>query len=84
MTQCNAGGFVLHNVTTDDALFAGAIYGPKSSIPVKSFTFTLNHFLTAADVAAGHVENTATASGLDPTNNVVSIMAHDDQLIPPA
>ena len=45
--------------------------------PGETFTFTLNYFLTQADVddPDGHVLNEATATGLDPANQLVSIMA---------
>jgi uncharacterized repeat protein (TIGR01451 family) len=78
----NTGGVVLHDVTIDDSLFGGTIYGPEVLDPGETFTFTLNHFLTADDVAAGHVANDATATGLDPSSNVVSVMAHYNQLLP--
>ncbi len=77
----NTGGLALHDVVINDPLLGGQIYGPEVLDPGESFAFTLNYFLNAADVTAGHVENTATASGLDPSNNLISIMAHYDQLL---
>ena len=73
----NTGTVVLHDVMIDDPLLGGQIYGPEVLDPGETFTFALNYFLTQADVddPDGHVLNEATATGLDPGNQLVSIMA---------
>ena len=86
----NVGTVPISNVVLDDPLLGGTVTnldgGDLNNNDIldvgETWIYSQNYFLTAADVAAGHVENDATATGLDPTNNVVSVMAHYDQLLP--
>ena len=71
----------LHDITFDDPLLGGFIDGPDTLNPGASANIQVNYFLTQADVDAGHVINSATATGLDPSNNVVNAMAQFDVLL---
>jgi len=59
----NDGTVTLSNVTVVDPLF-NLTFGPIASLaPTASETFTYDYTITSADVAAGSIVNTATASG---------------------
>lgn len=77
----NNGTVTLTGVTINDPLLGGNVYGPDTLDPGETFTFALNYFLTASDVTAGHVLNTATASGFDPSMNAVNVMTQYDVLL---
>ncbi len=70
----NTGNVTLHGITIADTFTAPA--GPVPSIscptttlaPAASTTCSATYSTTQADIDAGSVTNTATASGLDPTN----------------
>jgi uncharacterized repeat protein (TIGR01451 family) len=58
----NSGNTTLTDVTVDDPLF-GLTFGPVTLAPGASETFTYDYTITQADVDAGQVINTATATG---------------------
>jgi uncharacterized repeat protein (TIGR01451 family) len=75
-TVSNPGNVTLSNVSVVENL-AGAIMsgGPIASLApgaVDATTFTANYTVTNADMAAGTVSNTATATGKPPLGNNVS------------
>jgi uncharacterized repeat protein (TIGR01451 family) len=79
----NTGTVALHDIAIDDPLLGGSISGLPSTLAPGAFAnVAINHFLTSSDVAAGHVFNSATATALDPSNNLITVMAHYDQLLP--
>lgn len=64
-TVTNTGTVDLVNITVDDALVA-VVGGPIASLAIgqsDSNTFSATYVVTAADIAAGFVQNTATATG---------------------
>jgi len=69
----NTGDVTLTNVAVNDPL-AGAVTCPSGSLaPGATETCTAAAYtITAADVQAGSVKNTATASGIDPKGNPVT------------
>ena len=78
----NTGTVALHDVTFHDPLLGGTIAGPAVFNPGDFGGASINYFLTADDVAAHHVLNEATVTALDPMNNLITVMAHYDQLLP--
>src|SRR5699024_3398404 len=76
----NTGGYRLENVEIDDPMLGGTISGsPDTLEPGESTTCgPVDYVLTRHDIAAGAVENTATASGEDDAGDVVS---DDDSVI---
>ena len=86
----NVGTVPISNIVLDDPLLGGTVTnldgGDLNNNDIldvgETWVYSQNYFLTAADVTAGHVENDATATGLDPSNNVVNVMAHYDVLLP--
>jgi uncharacterized repeat protein (TIGR01451 family) len=84
----NTGGMALHNVVLTDPLLGGVVSIPDSADANglldagETWTSAHNYALTAADIAAGHVENDASATALDPADNVVTATAHFDFLLP--
>ncbi len=75
ITGTNTGTVTLHNVTVSDP-FAGALscapVPPVSLAPTATITCTATHVVTQAEVDAGSFVNTATISGLSPTNGPVT------------
>ena len=72
-TVTNTGNVALSNVTVTDVL--ATMSGGPISLAVgasDSTTFTATYVLTAADVTAGGVENTATAVGSPPSGDDVT------------
>ena len=88
----NTGNVTLTNVTVTDPMLGGTIPGgPIASMApgdVDTVTFSANYALTLADLAAGEVQNTATATGTPPTGPDVSDVSgtdntNDDPLVTP-
>jgi uncharacterized repeat protein (TIGR01451 family) len=73
MNVCNNGQDALTNVTVTD-INATVIGGsPIAALAVGACSIvTARHVVTAADIAAGKVDNQATATGTDPNGNAVS------------
>ena len=68
----NTGNVTLSAIVVDDPL-VGAVDCPVTSLaPGESTTCTATYTLTQADVDAGVVDNTATATGTDPNGTEVS------------
>jgi uncharacterized repeat protein (TIGR01451 family) len=70
----NTGNQAISNITVSDPMlgFTSEAFG----LPVDgSETFILNYSLTAADLMAGGLENTATATGTTPAFNEISVSA---------
>ena len=73
-TVINDGGVPLHDITIDDPLVE-VTGGPITVLQpgeTNSTTFTATYTLTPADFLAGFVTNTATASGIAVTGDIVS------------
>src|SRR5690606_5319107 len=69
----NTGNVPLTGITVDDALLDGAAACPVATLaPDESTTCTGSHTVTAAEVAAGYVQDSATAAGTPPTGPAVS------------
>ena len=68
----NTGNVTLHDVTlTDDRL--GTITCPATTLaPARPRPASATHLTTTADVDAGHITNTATATGDPPTGHPVT------------
>ncbi|MGI6855383.1 DUF7507 domain-containing protein [Mesorhizobium sp. 1B3] len=66
----NTGAVTLSGVTVDDPMLARAgvalDQAPQTLAPGATFTFTATYTPTQADIDAGRVENTATATGTNP------------------
>ena len=72
----NTGNVTLTSVSVDDPT-VGAVSCPVTTLaPRRSTTCTATYTLTQADVDAGVVDNTATASGTPPTGDPVSTDAY--------
>ena len=67
----NTGGVALHSVTVSDPLLAAAgdpISCPATAVdPGQTLTCTATYTVTRADIDAGRIQNTAIATGVDPT-----------------
>lgn len=74
LTVTNTGNVTLNPVTVTDPLLGGVITCPPASLaPASSKTCTLRTYtLTQADLDAGNVDNTATATGTKPGGGTVS------------
>ncbi len=68
----NTGAVTLSGVAIADSLTGGAACDPTTVAPGESVTCTASYTITQADVDAGSVANTATASGLPPTGAAVT------------
>ena len=80
----NTGNVTLHSVSVTDPT-AGAVSCPTSTLlPGGRTTCTLTYTLTQADVDAGHVANTATATGTPPIGGAVEAVGSVDSLLPAA
>ncbi|GAA4846714.1 DUF11 domain-containing protein [Luteimicrobium xylanilyticum] len=76
-TITNTGSTTLHGVTVDDDNVDGTVTCPDVDVPpapdpAATITCTGTHVVTAAEASAGHVDNTATATALDPGNGTVT------------
>ena len=90
ITVENTGDVTLTNITLADSFTSGA--GVGTLIPVlnpatqdastlavgATLTYTVSHTITQADVDAGSLSNTVTATGKDPNNNDVTDESDDD------
>jgi uncharacterized repeat protein (TIGR01451 family) len=73
VTVHNSGHVTLHAVSIDDPT-AGTFTCPSAPLPPGddlTCTASVDYTITQADVDAGHIDNTATAHALDPTNATV-------------
>ncbi|MFG2697135.1 LPXTG cell wall anchor domain-containing protein [Kitasatospora sp. NPDC048407] len=70
-TVTNTGTAVIHNVTVADDHVAAVTCDATTLNPGASTLCHGSYVITAADVTAGHVTNTAHASALDPENEPV-------------
>ncbi|WP_163267271.1 DUF7507 domain-containing protein [Chelativorans alearense] len=80
----NTGDVDLTNVTVTDPKVS-VTGGPIATLAAgatDSTTFTATYTITADDIAAGRVENTATATGTDPGGNDVTAQSHDQGQTP--
>jgi gliding motility-associated-like protein/uncharacterized repeat protein (TIGR01451 family) len=72
LTITNTGNVTLSNVTASDPNAVVTCNGsPYTLAPNASVSCTATHTVTGDDVAAGSIENTATASGYSPVNQRV-------------
>jgi len=67
----NTGNVTLTDVVVEDPLF-GQSFGPITLDSGEQESFTYTYAITQADIDAGQVENTATATGYDPNNEQVT------------
>ncbi|MFG2698910.1 LPXTG cell wall anchor domain-containing protein [Kitasatospora sp. NPDC048407] len=70
-TVTNTGTAVIHNVTVTDDHVAAVTCNTTTLNPGQSTLCHGSYVITAADVAAGHVTNTAHANGTDPEGQPV-------------
>lgn len=75
----------LSEMQSRDELVTAVILPPNVPLlgPGQQTIFTATYAVTQADVDAGHFANTATASGTDPANQVISAVDSEDVLLPP-
>ncbi|WP_248447694.1 DUF7507 domain-containing protein [Sinorhizobium meliloti] len=82
----NTGGVTMTNVTPNDPLLTNAgisvTPGPQTLAPRGSATFTATYTPTQAEIDAGRVENTATATGTPPSGPPVE-SPPDTVIVPP-
>ncbi|MFC8734428.1 hypothetical protein ACFT5B_18390 [Luteimicrobium sp. NPDC057192] len=76
-TVTNTGTTTLHGVTVDDDNVDGTVTCPDVAVPpapdpAATITCTGSHVVTAAEASAGRVDNTATATALDPGEGTVT------------
>jgi len=71
----NTGNVSLRDVSVSDPLLPGLACTVAVLAPSKDLTCTATYRVTAADVAAGSVVNTAAATGADPSGAVLSVTA---------
>jgi uncharacterized repeat protein (TIGR01451 family) len=82
----NTGNVVLSNVNITDNKCSPIVGGPVAAMQagaVDSTTFKCTYTLTAADIKAGKVDNQATATGTDPSGNVVTAVSNDPKTTTP-
>ena len=78
----NTGNVTVHGLTLSDPM-VGAVSCPTTPLaPNATTTCTATYTLTQADVDAGHVTNTATASVLSPTGATATSTDDVDTTIP--
>ena len=65
ITVTNTGNVTENNIVVEDAML-GRTWTVATLAPGESETFTASYVVTAEDIAAGSVVNTATAEGTDP------------------
>jgi len=74
----NTGALTLTNVSISDPLtpVLGSLTSMGSGV-IDSSTFTASYTLVQNDIDAGFVDNTATVTGTDPSNNQVSALSNN-------
>ena len=77
----NTGSLTLNGVTVTDPLVT-VVEAPQTLAPGGSFTFTGSYTPTQADIDAGSVTNTATATGTTPSGTPVT-SPPDTAIVPP-
>jgi uncharacterized repeat protein (TIGR01451 family) len=85
-TVRNTGNVALTAVTVTDNVCSQVTGGPIATLAVAAVdttTFTCTYTLTAADITAGKVINTATATGKDPKGNSVTATSNDPKTTTP-
>uniref|UniRef100_UPI0024958F38 DUF7507 domain-containing protein n=1 Tax=Algibacter lectus TaxID=221126 RepID=UPI0024958F38 len=78
-TVVNTGNAVIEGITVTDTML-GIIDAPIVSpllFPGQVGVYTFDYKITDADIAAGRIENTATANGIDPYGNPVADISDD-------
>ncbi|WP_344789462.1 DUF7507 domain-containing protein, partial [Postechiella marina] len=78
-TVVNTGNVTVEGITVTDNML-GVTDAPIVSpllIPGQVGVYTFEYEITEADIAAGSIENTATANGVDPSGNPVSDISDD-------
>ena len=86
-TVTNEGNVTVHGISVTDADFTGtgtlsAISCPATELaPGQQTICTASYLTTQADVDAGELDNTATASGADPANRVVASNQSSDDIV---
>ena len=87
----NQSGDTLTDITASDLLGNAVTGNFQSPVPLSlpprgsvgdSWQSSYNHVLTAADVAAGHVLDELTVTGVDSLGHTQTVMAEWDQLLP--
>jgi uncharacterized repeat protein (TIGR01451 family) len=80
----NTGNVTLHLLNVDDPK-VGSVFCPATTLaPGDAVTCSATYTLKQADVDAGHVPNTATASALPPSGAAVTATGSKDTIIPSA
>ena len=74
-TVTNTSAVPIHSLSVTDPLFGGDIADCAHAgtlAPAASYTCTATHTITAADIAAGRIDNTATVHALGEANEPLS------------
>jgi uncharacterized repeat protein (TIGR01451 family) len=77
-TVTNTSGVPIHNLSVNDPTLGGDLPDcdhPGTLAPADSYTCTATHTITAADIARGHIDNTATATGFGEANEKLTANA---------
>jgi uncharacterized repeat protein (TIGR01451 family) len=68
----NTGAVTLMDVTIVDPLLSGVLFSPQTLAPGATYTFTADYTPTQAEIDAGSVTNTATATGSSSSGQIDS------------
>ncbi|GAB3312298.1 hypothetical protein GCM10027298_37400 [Epidermidibacterium keratini] len=71
-TVTNTGNTTINGVSIDDPKIASVVCPTTTVAPGESVTCTATYIVSQADLNAGEVVNTATASGIDPTGTTIT------------